>query len=278
MSFKTVLLHLNSSQNCEPIIKAGVAIAEQHDAHLIGLYVIPPVVSYLGVPVPKVVSSFHSEYHNNLSAGVEKIFSEHTEGLPFTSEWRSALAAFSSIKNIVSQMAHTSDLLIVGNETSITDETLHGNQLESIITSTCRPTLIIPVDQKLAGVGKNILVAWDGTDESTRAVFDSLPLLKRSENVTVHRINPTGSVKHHTIGTSSEIVSTLARHGINAELSFSNRPYNEIATELFRIATQKGADTMVMGAYGHSKVHDMLVASVASEVLKKMKIPVLMSH
>lgn len=278
MSFKTVLLHLNSSQKCEPIIKAGVAIAEQHGAHLIGLYVVPPIVSYLGVPVPKVVSSFHNDYHNNLSENVEEIFSKYTQGLPITSEWRTALAAFSSVKNIVSQMAHTSDLLIVGKDISTTDDSLADNQLEAIITSTCRPTLIVPVDQELSKIGENVLVAWDGTDESTRAVFDALPLLKRSKSVWVHRINPTGSVRHHTIGTSSEIVSTLARHGINVELSFSNKPYNEIASELFRVAMEKGADTLVMGAYGHSKVHDMLVASVASEVLETMKIPTLMSH
>ncbi len=278
MSYKTVLLHLNSGQHCEPIINAGVAIAERHGAHLIGVYVVPPVMVYMGVPIPAVVNSFHDDYHLNLSKSVEKKFTKSAEGQTFTSEWRVAHTTDSSIVTTISKMAHTSDLLIVGNDTSDMNDPLPGSQLEAIVTSTCRPTLIVPLDQDISNIGENVLIAWDGTDESTRAVFDSLPLLKLSKSVTVYRINPTGSERHHTFGSSSELVSTLARHGLNVELCFSSGGYHEIASELFKTATEKGADTIVMGAFGHSKVHGLLMGSVSGEVLKAMNIPVLMSH
>lgn len=278
MSFKTILLHVNSIEKSEPVIRAGVATAEKYGAHLVGLYVIPPITSYLGVPVPEAVTSFHEKHYSKISEGIRKTFLQLTEGLPITTEWRTAPAAFSSVKNIVSQMAHTSDLLIVGNDPHYLRESPADDLLEAIITNTCRPTLVVPVDHELSDFGDNVLVAWDGTDESTRAIFDSLPLLKLAESVNVHRVNPTGSVKHRTIGTSSEIVGTLARHGISSELSYSERPFYEIAAELFRVATEKEADTIVMGAYGHNKVHGSLIPSVAREVLKSMKIPILMSH
>lgn len=278
MSYKTILLHLNAGHPTDAIIKAGVSVAEKHGAHLIGVYVVPPVLIYSGVPIPKVVNTFHNDYHTNLSSSAEKEFSKYTDGRSFTSEWRMANAGESSIINIISKMAHTSDLLIVGNDTSDKKDPLPGNQLENIITSTCRPTLIIPIDQEITEIGNNILIAWDGTDESTRAVFDSLPLLKHAKEVTILRVNPTGDERHHTIGTSSELVATLGRHGVNVELSFTKEPPYNIGQELLRVATEKGADTIVMGAFGHSRVHGLFLGSVTGDVLENMKIPVLMSH
>lgn len=278
MSYKTILMYLSSHQNSTAIIKAGVSVAETHDAHLIALYVIPPVLNYSGVSIPMVVKSFHDDYHSNLSKIVEQSFSEHTEGRTFNSEWRIAVAGELSVTTTISKMAHTSDVLIVGNDTSNKSDPLLGNQLEAIITSTCRPTVIVPTNCEFNDFGENILIAWDGTDESTRSVFDSLPMLKLAKKVTVLRINPTGDERHHTMGTSSELVATLARHDIDVELAFSKEPRANIAQELFRIALEKGADSIVMGAFGHSKVHGLFIGSVSGDVLKTMKIPVLMSH
>lgn len=80
------------------------------------------------------------------------------------------------------------------------------------------------------------------------------------------------------LGTPSELVSTLSRHGVAAMLSHSDCGASEVGGELLRTAFEQGAELMVMGAYGVHRFRDLFIGSTTRSVLSSMKIPVLMSH
>lgn len=279
MSFKTILTYVDSTETAEKLITASAVLAAELKAHLTGLYVTPPppVYATAEIATPSMLINYHDQHHQEMSEELSKVFAAISAKNSLLSEWRD-VEAFGSVPTTIAELAHTVDLVTVSGVQTDPKNSLAEDRLSRIVSANRRPTLVIPPVSGNETTGSNVLVGWDGGDESTRAVFDSLPLLKRASRVDILRINPTGDERHHTFGTPSELVNTLARHGVSSNLSFSVCGVGEIADELLKTAFESGADLLVMGAYGHGRVHDFLTGSVTRKVLKETKIPVFMSH
>jgi nucleotide-binding universal stress UspA family protein len=131
---------------------------------------------------------------------------------------------------------------------------------------------------KARSLGSYLFMAWDGRRESSRALFDAIPAMLKADSVCLHRINPGYEDKHRIVGITEDLANTLARHGVQLEVSHSTARTRDVGKELLQIAADKGADLIVMGAYGHSRLHELLLGGTTRQVLKEMKIPVLMSH
>lgn len=281
MSFKTILSYVDSTETAENLLTASAVLAERFSAHLTGLYVTPPAPVYAtsGIATPSLLIDHHEQHHHKISDQVRKMFAHTCAEKSLLSEWRN-VGAFGSVPSTIAEMAHTVDLVVVSSAQTDPVNRMAEDRLSRIVSANRRPTLIIPSAYDSGSLGSNVLVGWDGGDESTRAVFDSLTMLKQATKVDILRVNPTGDERHHTFGTPSELVNTLARHGVASNLSFSFSfcGVSEIANELLKSAFESGADLLVMGAYGHGRVHDFLTGSVTRRVLKEARIPVLMSH
>jgi len=234
MSYKTILVYVNSTHPIETIERAA-NLAERSEAHLIGLYVTPPPPVYASgeMPMPVNLDKYHRQHHEELSEKLKSTFERITSGRSFVAEWRNEHASY-SVEQALSELAKNVDLLITGRSDEKTSGVLSEDELKKVISDNARPTMIIPNSDRTDTIGSRILVAWDGDDVSTRAVFDALPLLKSADKVRILHINPTSEERHQTLGTSSELVNTLARHGVNAELSFSHCSISEVAEELLR--------------------------------------------
>jgi len=141
-----------------------------------------------------------------------------------------------------------------------------------------RPTLLVPPDYNSNRGILEILIAFDYSPQASRVIFDSLPLLKLADSVTLLRVNPQASEQRYLLDNGEEILTTLSRHGVHAELAYSKTPRDAVGEELLLIASEKGADLMVMGAYGHDRFGQNLFGGTTRTVLAEMKIPVLMSH
>lgn len=280
MSYKTMLVHLDDADNAQALLHFATDLAERHQAHLTGLYVTPPVQTYIysEMPMPAVVEDYHYSSHSALAEKLSELFHEITRGRTCVAEWRHAETPPLPVISTVSELAHTADLLIVGQDKTADGHNAIDPTLSSLVLGTGRPVLVVPGVAELPPVSRVVLVAWDGGHESTRAVFDSLPLLQAAEKVIVHRINPGRFERHHLLGTPSELVTTLSRHGVAAMLSHSDCSAADVGGELLQTAFEQGAQLMVMGAYGKHRFRDLMIGSTTRSVLSSMHIPVLMSH
>jgi nucleotide-binding universal stress UspA family protein len=169
------------------------------------------------------------------------------------------------------------DLVVIGQGGREDDESTVSDYLpESLLMGAGRPVLIVPSYGRFQSVGERVLVAWNRTRESTRAVHDALPFLTRAKAVTVLEANPTAGGAPHIAG--AEIAQHLARHGVKVEVEVS--VVNEVSTgsALLSRAAEIGADLLVMGAYGHSRLREYTLGGVTRHILKHMTLPVLMSH
>jgi nucleotide-binding universal stress UspA family protein len=146
--------------------------------------------------------------------------------------------------------------------------------IESIVFGSGRPVLIVPYIQSLPASLKNILIAWDGSAPAARALGDCLPLLSRAGRVELLRIG--GEAREYD-GKGVGVTSHLARHGINASFKRTTSA-GDVGNTLLSYAADTGADLLVMGAYGHSRLREVLFGGTTRTLLHSMTIPVLMSR
>jgi len=139
-----------------------------------------------------------------------------------------------------------------------------------------RPVLIVPRYGTFETVGERVLVAWNGSREATRAVHDALPLLKLASSVTVLSIDPEHDTGDRIPG--ADIALHLARHGVAAEGMSTVGLDISVGDLLLSRAADLGADLIVMGAYGHSRVRELVLGGATRHILQHMTVPVLMSH
>lgn len=135
-----------------------------------------------------------------------------------------------------------------------------------------RPVLMVPAGQK-AAFGSNIAVAWDGSLQAARAVAAALPLLTKAENVIVM----TGR-EDEDVPPPSELVGYLKAHGVEAKTWAFSLTDGGIGADLLAQLDSCGADLLVMGAYGHSRIREVVLGGATRGLLSAGRIPMLMMH
>lgn len=158
-------------------------------------------------------------------------------------------------------MPHPS--LIEGDESASLDAALFGSG---------RPVIMAPAQVK-AGFGSKVAIAWDGSREGAVATTAALPLLKKAEEVVIITAREADDVME-----PSSLARFLGAHGVTAKTWAYSPGAESIADGLLEQAEHAGADCLVMGAYGHSRLQELVLGGATKHVLKHARIPVLMVH
>jgi nucleotide-binding universal stress UspA family protein len=137
-----------------------------------------------------------------------------------------------------------------------------------------RPVLMVPYIQRRRPAFGTVLVAWDGSRASARAVADAMPLLKIASRVEVVTVT-NGRSEVDLPGFN--IARHLARHGINVELRRLVAGM-DVGNTLLSYEADVGADLLVMGGYGHSRLREFILGGATRTIMRTMTLPVLMSH
>jgi nucleotide-binding universal stress UspA family protein len=135
--------------------------------------------------------------------------------------------------------------------------------------------LVIPYVGRYPTLGRNIVVSWKASREAARAVFDALPLLSQAEQVQILEI---GEGNGNGKSVDSTIALTLARHGIKPSVRTSVAGEISVGDEILSRLSDLGADLLVMGAYGHSRMRELVFGGVTRHVSRHMTVPTLFSH
>jgi nucleotide-binding universal stress UspA family protein len=120
------------------------------------------------------------------------------------------------------------------------------------------------------------VIAWNASREATRAVHDALPILAKSEKVTVFAFEP----RHQrTSADVAALVAHLKQHGIAAGVNeWSNAGDIGVVDALFSCLDYEEADLIVAGAYGHAHWLEGLFGGVSRDLIRQESMPVFMSH
>jgi nucleotide-binding universal stress UspA family protein len=278
MAYKNLLVHIDDSKACAGRLDVAIALARAHNAHLTGLYVaVDPVLpGSMSAEVPARFMDTLLAQISERSVAAEAGFAAVVERAGLTADCRTARCPGSRSANVIALHARYADLVILGQPEPEAGGEVNARVPEDVVLSTGRPTLVVPYIGAGKRLGVRVMVAWDGGREAARAVGDALPLLVRAESVAVLVVNPNHG--GHGEQPGADIALHLARHGITVEAQHLEVKDLSVGDALLSRLADQDIDLLVMGAYGHSRLRELVLGGVTRKIFQQMTVPVLMSH
>ncbi len=278
MSFKTILIACDAGKAATSRITLAAELATRSGGHLVGLYVVPPLQDFLVV----ANTSFDMEYFrreclakiNADGAAAAATFYELTTGNRSTSEWRVVDFAHDAVV----ALARTADLVVVGQTNSEAPMVNVAADLPALLAlNSGKAVLVVPWRGVSAATAKTVLLCWKEGREAARAATAALPFLQAAERVIMLTIEDTSDSGAPALS-GAQAVAWLARHGVKATLRHQNGCDSNAGPLILAAARQVGADLIVMGAYGHSRLRELMLGGASRSVLAEMSVPVLLAH
>lgn len=270
MPIKTILLHLANDGHPTARIAVAADLSRRFSAFVEALYVASPV------SMPAAVTGRGASYAYIAEATVIA----HEKAEQAEKEVRAALKdclhSWSVVEgdhvHLLAQRAAFADLAIVSQaRVDGMDDVVLLNVPERLPLETSCPTLVLPYEHDTSlPLGQNILIAWKNTREANRAVRNALPFLQTAGTVTLLAPQDEPGV--------DDLVASLQRHGVTLERARNVRAAGDIGETILGCARDTGADLLVMGAYGHSRLREMVLGGATRSVLENLHLPVLLSH
>jgi nucleotide-binding universal stress UspA family protein len=277
MPVKTIAVILTRAETTRPVFEAAEAIALEQGAHLIALHgeVIdpPPVLSPLDLPDSSVIASLY-DAATQKSARIKAIFDDCAARSNVSCEWRPFKGSSGAANAGLIDSVRASDLVVAS-------QPQQGNVSEhdAVLFEGGRPILFIPWIDKHFKQFKRVLIAWDGSRGVARATFDSLGLLHAAEEIEILTIDGRSDRSDDPpYLASAEIAASLARHGLRVTTRTQAPEKLQISAVLENRCSDFGADVLIMGAYGTSRIMERIFGGVTHVLLESMTVPVLMAR
>ena len=278
MSYRDITVHLTLDPRNNARTQLAIALARRFAAHLTGLYTVPPpnVPYYMGEYIPTELIQKQMDDAQHASAATRETFLATCAAANIPHRWRqSDLAPVEALR----VQARCSDLVIVGQpdpEPGEPGAIPYGTDVlpQELALQAGRPVLAVPHVGTFPDLGRRILGAWNGKREAARAVHDAMPLLKGAEVV----LALTVGAERKGRAPLEEIVDLLRRHGVRVDGVVAEAGGVKVGHALLTEAQKHQCDMIVMGAFGHSRLREMVFGGVTETVLGAMTLPVLLSN
>jgi len=277
MAIKTILIHIDSSSSCEHRLHTAIQLANQHNAQLTGIYVIPDF------PEP---TYYEAQISVDIIAEIDK---EALETAKFNQRKYVDLASMADFSltidiakgNLISVLddyARFNDLLVLGQSNPDESQVMSEALADNLVLEAGTPCLVVPHTSSRQFAAKRILVAWNASREAARTLKDALPILRAADYVEVLLVNPPQheADKDNTHGKSVSLF--LIQHGIKPAIEVITDSKAKPGDSIIARASEISADIIVMGAYGHSRLREIILGGVTRKLLRQMTVPVFISH
>ena len=162
--------------------------------------------------------------------------------------------------------------LIAVSRPHATEDRLYAPALEAALFESGRPVLMVPLEAT-ATVATRAFVAWNDSAPSARAVAAAMPMLRQAESVEVVVVRDAG-----VEADPEALRGYLSRHGLSPSFKQLEPDYRPLGEQLLDEAKAGEADLLVMGAYGHSRLRELVLGGVTRQILALADISVLMAH
>lgn len=277
---KTLLVSLVHIDHVEDIIETAAFIARKNDSHVIGFFPIPgPTIVAVGHPGGYLpLDDRIQKYYRKNAALVRAKFEDRMKKDGLNYEWREINLRVSDITDSIVIHGRETDLILLSqdNYAGAGSEVDVRIAAETVLAAG-RPVLIVPpLNGKQPSLAKTV-IGWNASREACRAAFDSLPLIKRSNDVHLTWVNPEKTLGKGGKLPGAELAAALARHDVKVTTKgLSNR--SKPGTALLNYVKEENANLLVMGAYGRSRLNERILGGATETILKKMTVPVLLSN
>jgi len=283
MPYHTIAVHLDDVDKAPELLKVASKLADEHNSHLIGLFIMHPLELYVArmseASFSKNISDIINKDQLERMQKLKELFTTQTNNQNYESEWRFVENKNDSVFEILMKQAATTDLLVLGNDRSTINKTGNDILIEKVLLDSPVPTLVVPDGFQGEILGRNVMIGWDATAVSRRAITGAISFLKVAENAWLHRVTDENGEDHFHHSVEIEMASMLARHEVKVELSTSaGSSPSSAGKSLLEEATLRGADMLVAGAFGHPRIRNIILGSTTKYLLNHSELPLLMTH
>ena len=273
MAIKDLLVYVDNDAACAQRIGAARQLAKAYQAHLAGLYVKRRIVipAYAGIYIPAEIFEANEEMTDGLAAKAKEVFHAETSDTGLETQW---FQEDLEVNDALTTHGHYVDLVVTAQHNPEDDMQNEHYRPDALIMGCGRPVLVVPYTGTQGLPPERVFVAWNGRRESVRALHDALPLLLGAKEVAVVTVDPKGDEPIP----GADISLHLARHGVKATAQALPSGDISVGDAILSRAADTGVDLIVMGAYGHSRLREMVTGGVTRHILEHMTVPVLFSH
>jgi len=274
---KDIIVNLSVTNEGSVVGQYAVSVAAALEGHLTGIaFIYDPVVPISGAGyIPAEIIETQREDNETAAAAAIKSFNAAADQAGISAEALMTNAGFAGASDQFARMARRFDLAIVGqpHPDMSSVEQIIG---ETTLFESGRPVIMVPYIQKAPFKNDNVMICWDGSRPAARAVADSLPIIGKGGRVEIVIVASERGKQDEIEG--ADIGQHLARHGLKVDVHRISGGNIDVGDALLSHAADSGADFMVMGGFGHSRLREFVLGGVTRSIFEAMTVPVLLSH
>lgn len=207
---------------------------------------------------------------------VEEI-EEFVKSASIEADVTSEFAESGLVAEAIGRRARYSDLILIG-PSILADDDMRDYVLEGVLFRSGKPVLVAPETVPVTLTPKKIVVAWDGSLEAGRAAGLAAPLIAAADDVRIVVVDPKTGEAGHGAEPGADAAAWLSRHSASVTVDRIASAGLSVGEAIQRHAEDNGAELIVMGGYGHSRLRERIFGGVTRSLLQEPKVPLFMAH
>jgi nucleotide-binding universal stress UspA family protein len=276
MMIKDVMVRLDGTAADEVRLAAANDIADLFQSQVIGLFLnVLPVVIAAEDGIGAIRAAELLQKAREAGDSIEARLTQRLARLQKPMELRRFDILNDAAGDVAAREARAADTFVALRPNGASQEPEY--LVESVLFGSGRHILLVPNRKPTKVMADRILVAWNGTRESARALAEALPYLHKAQQTTVVVVDDEPPTEAQAM-LGKDAVNHLKHHGIKAALHYARLRNHDVGATLIAEARRLKADLIVMGGYGHSRLREWLLGGATYELLHKAPVPLLIAH
>lgn len=276
---KSILIGIDGSSYSDTATAYGLDLAQQLQAHVTGVHVLdsrmlegPLMADISGWIGAQPYSSQLQQFRDLLEQKGRTIVEAFDQRRAEAGIKGEGLLRMGHPSRVLVEEEVRAELVVLGQRglhADIVGESL-GSVAERVVRHSIKPCLVVPEINRPI---RKMLVAYDGSGHASQALHEAIEL---SQALNVELIILTVAEKDEAWAqkTSQEAIKLAEAHESHAIPLVSDD--RESASSILDNSAEQGADLIVMGAYGHSRIREWILGSTTTHVMTRSSIPVLL--
>jgi nucleotide-binding universal stress UspA family protein len=274
---KDLVVNLGLGKGRDVAAEYAISIAEAFDAHACAVAfayepLVPPSVMG-GIPAD-VIDAQWAASEDAANAAIAS-FEAAAKRAGIAAEHRRLTASLGGAGDLFGRLARRFDLAVTA-QAEPKSSAAHALIIEGVLFGSGRPVVVVPYIQRGGLKLDRVMICWDGSRPAARAIADAMPFLARSAAIDVV-IVASGREKSDEIA-GVDMGEHLARHGLKVDVKRIVSTDVDVPNTILSQAADSGADFIVMGGFGHSRLREFVLGGATQGILGAMTVPTLMSH
>ncbi len=275
---KHILVCLNNIRDDDNTLQTAAKFARSNDARLIGLYIM----------ADSVLSSY--DVYDHYTAGLrQKIIEEQKKQAQLSEERFHKVTSKIGCKTTFYKglendkpmqiMLYTDLIFMSYSKGENSNDFTSAAFINKLLVDIGRPIIVVPKNWQKDNLGSHILLGWNETRESARALHEALPLMKTAEKVDVLTVYKEKDLESN-IAKGMEVSSYLESHNVNSQLYPKQITENDphVGGILIKHSDRNDIDLIAIGGYGHSYLRESLLGGVTQHLIHNARMPLMLVH